>query len=136
MPMKRAATLFLLVLLVSIQTPVGQLFKLPFLLEHFLKHQQQSGVSLFGFLADHYSTNHADEDWQEDERLPFKDTGFYSFGSAVLTSVATALANPPSPVTKPVLCANSGTPQQFGSRIFHPPRLLLPQVLISQTIIF
>ena len=82
--MKFLTTIFLLVLLVSIQTPIGQLFKLPLLIEHFIKHQKQDGVSLFSFLEDHYVLVHNDADRQEDERLPFKNISFYSISYEVV----------------------------------------------------
>jgi hypothetical protein len=70
--MKKGVTIFLLVSMVSLQTPVGQLLKLPLLIEHFIKHQQQDGVSLLAYLQDHYSEDHHDADLPEDEQLPFK----------------------------------------------------------------
>ncbi|HET9744643.1 MAG TPA: hypothetical protein VFP97_02955, partial [Chitinophagaceae bacterium] len=69
--MRTVATIFLLVLMVSIQTPIGQLFKLPLLIEHFIKHQKRNGVSLIDFLEEHYSSGHNDADLPEDEQLPF-----------------------------------------------------------------
>lgn len=121
--MRRAATLFLVVLLVSTQTPVGQFFKLPVLLEHFLKHQQQEGTSLRGFLAEHYTSNHQDADLPEDEQLPFKNVTFYSLGYAVMVPLMQATVLTTLPVEKKVAVPAIYTPQQHLDSIFHPPRV-------------
>lgn len=81
--MRAFVTICLLVVMVSIQTPVGQLFKLPLLIEHFIKHQTQEGVSLFAFLHDHYSAVHNDAELP-DEQLPFKNITFYAIGYAIV----------------------------------------------------
>src|SRR5678815_1966973 len=97
MPMKRAATIFCLVIMVSIQTPIGQLFKLPLLIEHYIKHQTKDDVSFLSFLADHYATDHNDADLPEDEQLPFKNITFYSIGYAIVSPVIQANVFMPSP---------------------------------------
>jgi len=121
--MKSAAAIFFLIIMVSTQTPIGQLFKLPFLIEHYIKHQAQDDVSLLGFLADHYKADHNDGDLPEDEQLPFKNITFYSIGYAIVTPVIQANVFTPSPVDKKVIFHDTYTPQQNLSSIFHPPRV-------------
>ncbi len=122
--MKTAATIFLLVLMVSIQTPVGQLFKLPLLIEHFIQHQKKDGVSLIGFLDDHYSSNHHDADLPEDEQLPFKSITFYAIGYAIVPGVIKANVLIPVPADNKVIIPDTYTPQQHLASIFHPPRVV------------
>jgi len=121
--MKNGATILLLILMVSIQTPIGQLFKLPLLVEHFVKHQEQDGVSFFGFLADHYATDHNDRDFPEDEQLPFKRITFYSIGYAIVTPVIQTTVFACLLADKKVVFRNTYTAQQHLTGIFHPPRL-------------
>ncbi len=120
--MKNAAIIFLMIFLVSIQTPLGQLFKLPFLVEHYIKHQKQGGASIFSFLADHYSADHRDGDLPEDEQLPFKNITFYSIGYAIVTPILQTDVSAPLPAEKKILLPDIYTPQQHLASIFHPPR--------------
>lgn len=121
--MKIAVTIFLLILLVSIQTPLGQLFKFPLLIEHFAKHQQKDKVSLLAFLEDHYSPHHNDADLPEDEQLPFKSTIFYTIGYAVLPGIIKTNAIVPLRADIKVVLPDPYTPQQHLASIFHPPKL-------------
>jgi len=123
MAMMKAATIFLLALLVSIQTPLGQLLKLPLLVEHFIKHQEQDGVSLIDFLEDHYLSDHNDADLPEDEQLPFKNITFNSIGYAIVIPVIQANIFAPLPAKKKMTFPDIYTPQQHLTSIFHPPRV-------------
>jgi len=120
--MMKAAAIFLLVLLVSIQTPFGQLLKLPLLVEHFKKHQKQDGVSLIVFLEDHYLSHHNDADLPEDEQLPFKNITFNSIGYAIVIPAVQANIFAPLPVKKKISFSDIYTPQQHLASVFHPPR--------------
>ena len=120
--MRSATAIFFLVLLVSIQTPVGQLFKLPNLVEHFAKHQRQDGVSLMDFLQDHYTSSHDDADLPEDEQLPFKNITSYTIGYAIVPGVIKTNACIRLHADKKVIVPDTYTPQQHLSSIFHPPR--------------
>ena len=88
--MKAVAVIFLVTLMSSTQTPVGQLFKLPLLIEHFIKHQNQKSLSLLAFLEEHYISEHRDADMPEDERLPFKTIILFTMGSAIVPEVVKA----------------------------------------------
>ena len=121
--MKNAVTIFLLVLMVSIQTPLGQVFKLPLLVEHYLKHQKQNGDSLINFLENHYESNHRDADFPEDEQLPFKNIMFYNIGYAILNPVVHANVVASLPAGKKVVFSDNYILQQHLASIFHPPRV-------------
>ena len=121
--MRTVATLFLLVLLVSIQTPIGQLFKLPVLFEHFITHQKQDGVCLIDFLQEHYSNDHNDADLPEDEQLPFKSITFYATGYAIMPGVIRTTMFVPPPSDKKISFSDTYKPQQHSGSIFHPPRV-------------
>lgn len=123
MPMKSAVTIFLLALMASIQTPVGQFLKLPLLVQHHIKHKKQDGTSLIAFLEDHYSRDHDDADRPEDEQLPFKNITFYSIGYAIITPIIQAnVLTSPSMQTE-ITFPDTYTAQQFLASIFHPPRV-------------
>ena len=121
--MKNAVSIFLLVLMVSIQTPLGQLFKLPLLIEHYIKHQKQDGISLIAFLGDHYTSDHKDADLPEDEQLPFKNILFSSIGYAIISPVIQLNVMVPLPIENKIVFPESYSPQQHLARIFHPPRV-------------
>ena len=121
--MKNAAIIFLLVLMVSIETPFGQLFRLPILIEHYIKHQKQNGVSLIDFLVDHYSPDHNDADLPEDEQLPFKNITLSNIGYAIVTLVIQTNVFAPLPAAEKITFPGNYIPQQHMSSIFHPPRV-------------
>lgn len=108
--------------MVSIQTPLGQLVKLPLLIEHYIKHQKQDGVSLIDFLDEHYASNHKDADLPEDEQLPFKNITFHSIDSALVTPIVQEDVVAPLPKDKKIIIPDTCTPQQHLGSIFHPPR--------------
>ena len=121
--MRSLGTILLLVLLTLTQTPLGQLIKLPVLIEHYHKHKLQDGVSLLGFLKDHYTSEHNDADQPEDERLPFKTMLLQHIDFAVVPAVvkpdfAVCFENPAK-----LLFRDIYTPQQHLCNIFHPPRV-------------
>jgi hypothetical protein len=120
--MRTAATIFLLALLAFIQTPVGEVFKLPTLIEHFIKHRKQDGASLIAFLQEHYSSDHHDADLPEDEQLPFKNIAFYAIGSVIMPGIIKTNVFVPPPPDKKVTFPDTYAPQQYLGSIFHPPR--------------
>jgi len=121
--MRGSATIFLLILLVSTQTPVGQLFKLPLLVEHFIQHQKKDGASLVSFLEDHYSSEHNDADSQEDDQLPFKSVTFYSVGNAIVPDTVETNAIVPVPTDKKIVFPEVYAGHQRLTQIFRPPRI-------------
>jgi hypothetical protein len=109
--------------MLSAQSPLGQLFKIPLLIEHFNKHQKQHGVSFIDFLYDHYSSGHNDGDLPEDEQLPFKTLNFYPASYAIVPGGIKASACIPLIADENVIFTDGYAPQQHLARIFHPPRL-------------
>jgi hypothetical protein len=118
--MKTAASVFL-ILLLSAQTPVGQVFKLPLLIEHYIKHQKQTGTSLFSFIVDHYSHEHQDADRSEDSQLPFKTVLLLNIGSAIVPPLVKPDFAVETYCTPRTSSITSEKPQQHLCRIFHPP---------------
>lgn len=121
--MKSAVSIFFLILVVSVQTPVGQLFKLPVLIEHFIKHQKQEGLSLIEFLGVHYKTVHNDADSKEDEQLPFKSIAYYNIGTAIVPKIINTNFFVLLCADKKIFFPDITIPQQHLARIFHPPRV-------------
>ena len=121
--MKSFAAIFLLSLSTFTQTPLGQLLKLPVLIEHFYKHQRNDRVSLWEFLNDHYSKEHNDGDRSEDEQLPFKTVVVQAVGVAIVPGIVKAdvILNFDVPIKK--MFSEIYTPQQHLCSIFHPPRV-------------
>lgn len=120
--MKTYITIFFLVLLSLVQTPVGQLLKLPLLIEHFNKHQKNEGISFFSFLEEHYASEHQDADLPEDEQLPFKNISFYAIGYAIVPEVVKANTVTHFPSDKKIIFLKHFTPQYYPGNIFHPPK--------------
>lgn len=121
--MKAVAVIFLVTLMASAQTPAGQLFKLPLLIEHFIKHQNQKSLSLLAFLEEHYISEHRDADMPEDERLPFKTIILFTMGSAIVPEVVKAGFCDFTTAEKKVILPQVYSSQQHLSSIFHPPRI-------------
>ena len=70
--MKRIVAIFLLFTFLFTQTELKQLNKLPFMVQHFLKHNQ-NGMTLQQFIAHHYFNGDKKYvDNEQDMKLPFK----------------------------------------------------------------
>jgi hypothetical protein len=120
--MKTIAVTFLLISLALNQSSLGQLLKLPVLVDHFYKHQKEENLSLVEFLSEHYASGHEDEDQAEDNQLPFKSGTVQEVSSAVIAeSMSTDFA---SGETAPVKIDFRvlHIPQQHLQSIFRPPR--------------
>lgn len=73
--MKNWCALFSLCLFLTAYTAVGQIFRVPTLIHHFLEHVAQEDSSLKKFLLEHYAQeiNHADDQHGDHTKLPFKN---------------------------------------------------------------
>lgn len=73
--MKKVTAILLFAIYCLTATELGQLLKLPKLMEHFAEHaHEDAGVTFTDFLAMHYSPDAPkDEDYEEDKQLPFKE---------------------------------------------------------------
>jgi hypothetical protein len=121
--MKTVNAIFLLLLLTITQTPLGQLLKLPALIEHFYKHQRNDSVSLCEFLSDHYLKEHNDADRPEDEQLPFKTIVVQTIAVAIVPGIVKADLALTFDVPGKVMYSEIYPPQQHLCDIFHPPRM-------------
>lgn len=108
-------------------TAVGELLKLPLLVEHYYDHKEENTTtSLVSFLAMHYySEDGSDKDAKEDNQLPFKsiDTTTVSFISLMPPALSGAvtkpeqLVNPSFGVYKELFLSS-----QYLAAIWQPPR--------------
>ena len=121
--MRDLTAILLLALLTITQTPLGQLIKLPVLIEHYNKHKLHDGVSLLGFLKDHYTSEHNDADQPEDERLPFKTMILQHTDLAVVPAAVKPDFAVCSEIQPKLMFRDTYTPQQHLCNIFHPPRV-------------
>lgn len=126
--LKRLLTILLLLIFLTSGTELYQLFKLPFLVEHYLKHKEQDrSISLFDFLALHYKGGiKYDEDYDSDMKLPFKTCchGESSVINAVVPQYKT-----PLPVKVCFVLKNefylsnvSYLPSSYLAAIWQPPK--------------
>lgn len=79
--MKRLAAISFLLIFLSTSTELGQLFKLPVLIHHYLEHVEiDENESFANFLRVHYEReiNHPDDIHGDHERLPFKTSDIHT----------------------------------------------------------
>ena len=119
---RNTINILLLVLLLSAQTPLGQVLKFPVLMEHFYKHKKQEGVSFLEFIKDHYSPNHNDADQSEDDQLPFRGDVVQNIGIALLPTLFKADFDINYIVPHKLFDREILLPTQSPGNIFHPPR--------------
>lgn len=126
--LKRFFTILLLLTFLTSGTELYQLFKLPFLVEHFLKHKEEDGgISFFDFLSLHYTGQvKYDEDYDSDMKLPFKTCshGESMVINAVVPQLKTALSVKECFVLKNefYLSDISYLPSSYLGTIFQPPK--------------
>lgn len=118
----RSTTILLLAVLLFTQTPLGQVLKLPVLIEHFHKHKRQEGVSLLAFLKGHYSTRHNDADQSQDEQLPFRNVMVLGIGFALVPRTIKTDFSATFDIPEKLALNDFFVSQQHLCRIFHPPR--------------
>ena len=72
--MKKIAAILLVFLFMCANTSIGQLLKIPNLIEHYNEHKNElttASISFIDFLESHYSKN-AENNPEEHQNLPFK----------------------------------------------------------------
>ena len=121
--MKILTTILFLAIISLTQTPLGQILKIPVLIEHFYKHNKQDGISLLEFLDDHYSSDHNDSDQTEDKQLPFKSIILQTVGSAIIPGIIKPDFSLEFMIHAKVKLNDVFTSQQHLCSIFHPPRV-------------
>ena len=109
-----------------------QVFKLPNLIEHVVKHRIENGAfSLEGFLKHHYfSGNVIDNDYAQDQKLPFKQIDFNHFSTIVFvleTFDDIKIENPKRLFTenKNFFIYKNNFISEFQHSIFQPPEILM-----------
>ncbi|HET9825605.1 MAG TPA: hypothetical protein VFP87_09725 [Chitinophagaceae bacterium] len=120
--MRSTVSILLLSLLTFTLTPLGEVVKLPVLIQHYYMHKQQDSISLLGFLKDHYSTRHKDADQSQDEQLPFRTVAVQGIGFALVPAMVRTSFVPRQELIKKVAVGDSILPKQHLCSIFHPPR--------------
>lgn len=121
--MRKLATILLLLVFSSSFTELGQLWKLPLLVQHFFTHQQQEDTTLVHFILEHYGSDHEDADREQDRQLPFKTPLDHPVVNAEprLASIGITQAEiPDAPLFVPL--HSSFVPSLYARQIFHPPR--------------
>ncbi len=125
--MRKMLAILLLTLYITSFTALREVWKLPFLIEHYLEHKAQvPSISVFTFLEVHYMYGSPrDADYARDMQLPFKVVSHTSLIS---------IAIPPSPIytemapvvyskrKEPILYPSSIYCFNFLSSIWQPPR--------------
>ena len=122
--MRKVLAIWLLLIFSITQTELGQLLKIPSLVEHFHTHRQQnSTLSFIDFLKDHYTKSHQDKDQSEDRKLPFQSSQFQSSSIAIVpfTIILSTLVK--SIINKFYLFNDQYVLPQLYYPIFHPPSI-------------
>ncbi|HET6769114.1 MAG TPA: hypothetical protein VFH08_17005 [Chitinophagaceae bacterium] len=123
---KKIIIIFLGALLLNGSTEIHQLWKLPFLVKHYLQHRNDDPLLSFTtFLKIHYTDrDHPDDnDDKDDNELPFKSIGNIShIDTPVLEKQIAATGNYCLP-EKLTTYYPKGIPDNRSFSIFHPPRI-------------
>lgn len=123
---KKIIIIFLGALVLNGSTEIHQLWKLPFLVKHYLNHRNEdSSLSFLTFMKIHYTDKHHpnDNDDKDDNELPFKSIGnILHIDAAVLEKKIAAMGNYYLP-GKPSPFYPHGIPDHRSFSIFHPPRI-------------
>lgn len=123
--MRKAATIFFLVIFCASFTETHQLFRLPLLVKHYIKHKTENQhISFSKFIQLHYmSEEKNDTDQPEDQQLPFKtynNIGFTVYQPQPVT--ASPVAHPTIISSNYPLVQNKSLSAGFNGSVFHPPR--------------
>lgn len=123
--MRKTLTIFLL-LLFTAQTEMGQLYRLPFAVQHYFNHSQENNsLTLAAFLLEHYQVQHQDSDSAADNQLPFK-----SYNSEILSLIYVPATSPKVALhnnqmfQKPFVLYVRSPLCQRSFTIFHPPQAI------------
>jgi hypothetical protein len=124
---KWCSYIFIAVFFVS-TTSLGQLFKLPVLVIHFMEHQERDrSVDLLDFLSMHYWGQDIDDNDQDrDLQLPFKTVEQHTIAQVIVTHPYQII------IEKPTVLANTSQPvfsetdlnNPALAALFRPPRIV------------
>lgn len=113
-------------LLLNGSTEIHQLWKFPFLIQHYLHHQKEDrSLSFFAFLKIHYTDrDHPnDNDDKEDNELPFKSVNNISHIDTPLIIKNFKATENHYLADKPSSYYPEGNLYHRSFSIFHPPRI-------------
>ncbi|WP_407503305.1 hypothetical protein [Elizabethkingia miricola] len=128
--MKRALSIFFLIIFLSTTSIGNQLLKLPDLIEHFVLHQDEHddhAATFFDFLKEHYSFNSSHDKLahHSHKNLPFKGFDAHAPNIVILdyqVNNFTFLNTVTEIKEKPVSFSNSFIPPANLEGIWQPPR--------------
>jgi hypothetical protein len=126
--LKKIATSVLLLIYLFSATAIGELLKLPMLVEHYYDHRQENtNTSLMAFLIMHYQTEDGtDKDAKEDSQLPFKSmehAATVAFVSLIPPSFIDITVKPDRPILRSFgIYKELFLPSQYLVAIWQPPR--------------
>ncbi|MGN6436026.1 MAG: hypothetical protein ACTHMM_05815 [Agriterribacter sp.] len=125
--MKKAIGILFVSIYMLAFTEFHQLLKIPFMMEHFKKHQLADPNMTFGsFIKMHYlGPIIITDDFQQDQQLPFRDMDSHMMNTSVCAcNFITVQITPPSPSPHEFHCYDEINKPQFSSfDIFQPPRI-------------
>lgn len=117
--------IYVMAMLLSANTFVGELLQLPVLIHHYSEHAEQDGMPFFKFLSIHYSSeiNHPDDQHNDHNNLPFKSV--HSPNSNITTTVPSLFDYSETIsigiVTKVFPCYKKHHSSLFVNDIWQPP---------------
>ena len=122
------ATSLLLLQLFS-TTELGELFKLPALVQHYFEHESEHDhESIFQFLKEHYAELHATQNWLHaghHKQLPFKatDHGYLVITFSIVPKIYSGTESLTFFTRQAVITLKDSSPHSyFLSDIWQPPR--------------
>ena len=120
----RSVIAILLLSLFTAQTELGQLYRLPYAVQHYATHRQEAkGMTLLQFLLEHYNNQHQDDDMAADKQLPFNNFNPLSITSIYMPAAPTDVAFQPLQIfQKPFTPFIKKKLSQHSFAIFHPPQ--------------
>lgn len=123
---KKIIIIFLGALILNGSTEIHQLWKLPFLVKHYLHHRNEDPfLSFITFLKIHYTDNDHpnDSDDKDDTELPFKSVGNISHIDTPVLEKKMAATGAHYLLEKPSTYYPKRIPDHRSFSIFHPPRI-------------
>ncbi|NSL90793.1 hypothetical protein [Chitinophaga solisilvae] len=127
--MRKATAIFLFLVYLLGTTDANQLLRLPLLIEHYQKHQQEDPhITLTSFLKLHYIDEQPfDDDYQQDMQLPFKSPDAICMVMPTLVPAPVTLFVPVKEILREnYLLKNEGAPMyRLPDNVFQPPKMNL-----------
>lgn len=124
--MRKTTAIFLLFVYLLGSTDANQLFRLPLLVKHFKKHQQEDvHTTLFSFLKMHYVDEQPfDNDYQQDMQLPFKSPEMLCMAFPTVVPAPVTVIAPVVEISRAnYYILNDGTPPyRLPDNVFQPPK--------------